>query len=114
MLEERIKQRRIELGWSQAELARRMFVSQPSVAEWESGRKAPHLKNMARLAMLLGVSFDWLSTGRGDMLPPAGAMTRQESAEFDWLLPEERQLLSSYSRLKPAQRAALLGFLETL
>lgn len=70
IMKERIKQARQERGWSQAELARRMSVTQPSVAEWESGRKAPNMKNLVRLAKLLDVGFEWLSTGRGEMRPP--------------------------------------------
>ena len=38
----------------------------------------------------------------------------RESATDDWILPEERRLLNTYSRLKPQQRSALLGFLESL
>jgi hypothetical protein len=68
---------------------------------------------MARLAIMLGVSFEWLTTGRGEMQTstPLGA---REPSTVDWILPEERRLLSSYSRLKPQQRTALLGFLESL
>ena len=113
MMENRIKEARKAQGWSQADLARRMFVTQPSVAAWELGLKAPHTKNMARLAIMLGVSFEWLSTGRGEMHPSTAPGTR-ESATDDWILPEERRLLSTYSRLKPQQRTALLGFLESL
>lgn len=113
MMEERIKEARKALGWSQADLARRMFVSQPSVAAWELGRKAPHMKNMARLAMLLGVSFEWLTTGRGKM-HPSTKLSAREPVPDDWILPEERRLLGIYSRLKPKQRTALLGFLESL
>ncbi len=113
MIENRIKQARKALGWSQAELARRMFVTQPTVAAWELGFKAPHTKNLTRLAIMLGVSFEWLSTGRGEMHPSSTLGTRK-SATDDWMLPEEHRLLSTYSRLKPQQRTALLGFLETL
>lgn len=112
-MEERIKEARKALGWSQADLARRMYVTQPSVADWESGRKAPHTKNLARLAIMLGVSFEWLSTGRGKMIS-SSTLNAQESTINDWILPEERSLLSTYSRLKPKQRTALLGFLESL
>lgn len=113
IMEERIKQARGERGWSQAELARRMFVTQPSVAEWESGRKTPHMKNLVRLAKLLGVGLEWLSTGRGEMHP---SLTQAESdaPPDEWMLPEERRLLSSFTRLQPRQREALLGFLESL
>ena len=113
-MEERIKKARKTLGWSQADLARRMYVTQPSVADWESGRKAPHTKNLARLAMLLGVSFEWLSTGRGKMHPSATQHAAQEPAADYWIRPEERYLLGIYARLKPKQRTALLGFLESL
>jgi transcriptional regulator with XRE-family HTH domain len=112
-MEERIKEARKALGWSQADLARRMYVTQPSVADWESGRKAPHTKNLARLAIMLGVSFEWLSTGRGKMISSL-TLSAQESTTNDWILPEERSLLSTYSRLKPKQRTALLDFLESL
>ena len=110
-MENRIKSARRVLGWSQADLARRMFVSQPSVAAWELGSKAPHTKNLTRLAVLLGVSFEWLTTGRGEMHAPHGTTAFHPD---DWMLPEEHQLLSCYSRLKPQQRTALLGFLESL
>ena len=94
-------------------MARRMFVTQPSVADWESGRKAPHTKNLTRLAVLLGVSFEWLTTGRGEMLS-SDSHSARESTPDDWMRPEERQLLSEYARLKPGQRAALLEFLGSL
>ncbi len=113
MMENRIKKARKALGWSQADLARRMFVTQPSVAAWELGFKAPHTKNLARLAMLLGVSFEWLTTGRGDM-HPSTTLAARETATDEWMRPEERRLLSTFSNLKPKQRTALLGFLETL
>ena len=113
MMEKRIKEARNALGWSQADLARRMFVTQPSVADWETGRKAPHTKNLTRLAMLLGVSFEWLTTGRGDMHPSTTPATR-EVATDEWMRPEERRLLNIFSSLPPKQRTSLLGFLETL
>lgn len=112
-MENRIKQARKAIGWSQADLARRMFVTQPSVADWESGRKAPHTKNLARLAMLLGVRFEWLSTGRGEMVP-SSERTAQEPMPESWILPDEQRLLNTFSQLKPRQREALLGFLESL
>jgi transcriptional regulator with XRE-family HTH domain len=109
-MEKRIKQARLEAGLSQAALSRRMYVTQPTVSDWESGRKAPHVKNLIRLALLLGVDFEWLSTGRGEMRPPP-AIAR----EAGWAIPEdERDLLAGYASLKPPQREALLVFLKSL
>ena len=114
MMKERIKRARHERGWSQAELARRMSVTQPSVAEWESGRKAPSMKNLVRLAKLLNVGFEWLSTERGVMRPPPVHSVSEAVPAYEWMLPEEQRLLSTFSRLQPRQREALLGFLESL
>ena len=114
MMKERIKRARRERGWSQAELARRMSVPQPAVAEWESGRKAPNMKNLVHLAKLLDVGFEWLSTGRGETRPPPTLYTPEAMPAEDWMLPEERRLLKTFARLQPRQREALLGFLESL
>jgi HTH-type transcriptional regulator, cell division transcriptional repressor len=119
MLDMRIRQARERLGWSQEDLARRMSVTQPSISSWESGMKAPRTRIMGRLAVTLGVSFEWLSTGRGEITPatPVTMLTAGESKASPYL-PEreedESRLLVCYARLKPQQRVALLGFLESL
>ena len=114
MMKERIKKARQERGWSQAELARRMSVTQPSVAEWESGRKAPNMKNLVHLARQLDVGFEWLSTGRGEMRAPPAYSVAEAAATYEWMLPEDRQVLNLFARLQPRQRVALLGLLESL
>lgn len=117
MLETRIREARTQRGWSQADLARRMSVAQPTVSGWEAGRKAPRINVMGRLARVLGVSFEWLTTGRGSMEPGATVFVARDHATAEYL-PEmeadEQQLLMCYARLKPAQRKALLGFLQSL
>lgn len=40
---------------SQAELARRVDVSQPTISDWENGEKVPSGENLVRLATELGV-----------------------------------------------------------
>ena len=113
-MKERFKRARRERGWSQTELARRMPVTQPSVAEWESGRKAPSMKNMVRLAKLLEVGFEWLSTGRGEVRPPSAYSVSETTPVYEVMSPEERRLLNLFARLKPKEREALLKFLESL
>ena len=72
------------------------------------------MKNMMRLAKLLDVGFEWLSTGRGEMrLPPPLSVSEAKPA-YEWMLPEERRLLNTFARLQPRQREARLGFLESL
>ncbi len=61
-------------GLSQAELARRCRVKQPSVNGWLSG-KARFLRgeNLLRAATALGVSELWLAEGKGPMQRPSAA-----------------------------------------
>ncbi len=60
---ERIKQARKAQGLSQADLARRLGVSQPAVANWESGVHDPRRLMLAALAEALETPLDWLSAG---------------------------------------------------
>lgn len=54
MIGDEIKQRRTEIGITQAELAARTGVRQSRIAEYESGRRPPTLDALERLADALG------------------------------------------------------------
>jgi len=76
-LGDRVKQKRISLGWSQAELAARVSkilrrkVSQVAIHHIESrGNVSPRF--VVELAHVLGVSLSWLQHGREDQPPAAG------------------------------------------
>ncbi|KON86001.1 XRE family transcriptional regulator [Sporosarcina globispora] len=43
---EKLKKERKEKGWSQEELAEKLFVSRQSVSKWENGRTTPALKSL--------------------------------------------------------------------
>lgn len=64
MLGERIASLRARLGWSQAELARRMHISPSAVGMYEQGRREPSANMLIILARVLGVSIDFLLTGK--------------------------------------------------
>lgn len=52
----RLKQKRIEKGMSQAEIADIIRINRSSYNSWESGRAKPNQKNLSALASILGVS----------------------------------------------------------
>ena len=60
---ERIKRLRKARSLSQTDLAARLGVSQPAVANWESGMHDPRRLMLAKLAVLLQVPLDWLAEG---------------------------------------------------
>lgn len=120
MLETRIRESRLRRGWNQAELAQHMHVAQPTVSAWETGLKAPRLKILLRLSAVLGVNFQWLSTGEGEPYSKVAELLKGggESAHiadgYDLLdQDEEERLLASYMQLSAVQRQALLALLES-
>lgn len=74
MLSDRLRLALEQSGLSQAELARRIGVTPGAVSLWLSGEtKALKASNAVLLAKHLGVSPEWLATGRGPMRPDAAA-----------------------------------------
>lgn len=61
MLGKKIAHRRKELGLSQYDLAKKLDISQSSVAAWEIGKTTPSGRNLVMLSKLLGVSIDELT-----------------------------------------------------
>lgn len=59
----RIREARKSRGISQKELAERVNVSQPTVANWEAGAHDPRQLMLARVAEALTVSRGWLASG---------------------------------------------------
>lgn len=64
MLGERIAAVRSKLGWSQAELARRLNISPSTVGMYEQGRREPSIEMVVLLSEVLGVSIEFLVSGR--------------------------------------------------
>ena len=60
---DRIRQARKSRGLSQSDLAQRVGVSQPAIANWESGIHDPRRLTLAKLAEALEAPLDWLAAG---------------------------------------------------
>ncbi|NNE59202.1 MAG: helix-turn-helix transcriptional regulator [Hellea sp.] len=62
-LHRRIKATRINRGLSQAILAEKTGVSQPTVANWENGSHIPRRAVLEKIGKVLGVTSVWLLSG---------------------------------------------------
>lgn len=58
-----IKKYRNEMGFSQDELAEKIFVSRQTISNWENDRNYPDVKSLVMLSALFSVSLDILIKG---------------------------------------------------
>lgn len=57
---ERLKEEREKKGWSQAELAEKIYVSRQSVSKWETSKNYPSIEIIIKLSDLFGITIDEL------------------------------------------------------
>lgn len=70
-LGERIRKRRQELRLTQQQLAEALSVTSQHVSAIEQDKRAPSLTSLARIAEELGVSLDYLITGKEGIITEA-------------------------------------------
>jgi transcriptional regulator with XRE-family HTH domain len=115
-LYQRVREARKLLSISQEELAADLGVSRSAVAQWEMTRgTAPSVENLIALARRSGMTFEYLSTGRGHKVhgKPILAIA-EEPTEYQNLSRQQQRLLALFDVLSAKQRSGLLEFLESL
>ena len=60
LLADKIKTQREQMGITQAELAKKMGLTRSSINGWEMGLAIPSTQSIVELALLFGVSTDYL------------------------------------------------------
>lgn len=79
-LSTQIKKYRNAFGFSQDELAEKIFVTRQSISNWENNKTYPDLKSLLMLSELFGVSVDELI--KGDVHTMKKEISEQEHMEF--------------------------------
>ena len=101
----RIRIARRTAGLSQAQLAAELGLQRSAVSHWEAHRGKPSMTHLRQLALLTGVHFEWLATGRGAMSPSAEARVDD---------PMERRLLAAFRDAPMQARVPLIEIAEQL
>lgn len=105
---ERLRKLRIERGWSQEELGRRINVTKVSVSGYEKGKRNPDTDTLQKIADVFGVSVDYL-LGRSDVREP-GATIPDDQRVSD----QERKLLETVRDLSPDKQEQVTQFADFL
>ncbi|MDE7163537.1 MAG: helix-turn-helix domain-containing protein [Clostridia bacterium] len=104
---ERIKEQRENNGWSQAELAEKLGITQDSISLWEKNRRIPNTPYIISLAKLFKISTDYLlgyenEFGVKDNTTPTSLYYSQD----------EQQLIATYRTLSLGKKKALFDMLD--
>ena len=59
----RIRRLRVEKGYSQGDLAGRLYVTVQAVSRWETERGYPSIESVVNMAHVFATSTDYLLTG---------------------------------------------------
>ena len=115
--QDRIRLARRHAGLSQAKLAEAIGVQRSAVSHWESPQgKNPSVDHLRAVAMVAGVTFEWLATGRGKMQLSEDAVLDSVSAADAILVEEplELRLVQAFREASPKTRVALVEIVEEL
>lgn len=64
---ERVKKEREKRGWSQVDLAEKIYVSRQSVSKWETGKNYPSIEVIIELSNLFDITIDELLRSDEDL-----------------------------------------------
>ena len=113
----RVRQARKAAGISQSRLAQILGVTRSACSQWESLQgTAPRRERLEQLAILLGVSYEWLATGaRAKGEKPAFSIKEDAPSTYKTAMTrDQEELLRLYNALSVKARISLLEFLRTL
>ena len=108
---ERIKKRRLELGWTQDQLCQKAGISKGFLSDLENDKRSVSATNLLDIARSLSVSLDFLMPGKASEEPPAQVPIPASLAKFAaeerlsfrqtlMLLDMQRQILAHRSAKK--------------
>lgn len=103
---ERLKLLRSQRKLSQAQLAKKLNISQGSVAGWEILKAEPGHTRLCQIADLFGVSIDYL-LGRTDI--PLSVVPA--NTPYEEVTPFEKEILARYRKMSEAEQVMVCRML---
>lgn len=115
-MQDRIRRARRHAGFTQAALAELINVRRSAVSNWESANDVlPTMQNLISVAMVCGVSLEWLGTGRGAFSPESDDLANVPTADAELVdVEEERVLLGAYRDLPQRRQRLVLDLVDSL
>ena len=115
--QQRIRLARRHAGLSQAALGTAIGVQRSAVSHWEASQgKHPSVDHLRQLALVAGVQFEWLATGRGNMSLSVDTALDSVAAAQGKLIDDamELRLIAAFREAPIRARAPLVEVVEQL
>jgi transcriptional regulator with XRE-family HTH domain len=115
--QERIRLARRTAGMSQQQLAQAVGVQRSAVSHWEAPQgKNPSVSHLREVALVSGIQFEWLVTGRGSMTLSKDTQLDSIATAEALLIedPLEFRLVHAFREAPLRSRLALLEVMEEL
>ena len=108
---DKFKKLRLKNDYTQAELAKKLNVSQPTVASWEAGKRIPKWKNIKKIAEIFNVSPESLIYEMEEMPENETVFATRENIA-DLIFLAAKVLYGSDEKTKKMLSKALEALLE--
>jgi transcriptional regulator with XRE-family HTH domain len=114
LLGERIKELRKSLNLTQKEFGERIGVKPNTIATYEIGRNQPIDAVISLMCREFKVSYDWLTTGQGEMFEDLPETVMDELTVAYHLDEMDRKIISKYLALNGQERAVIKKYIESI
>ena len=106
-MNERFKQLRKTVGFTQQEFAERIGVKRNTIAQYETGRNEPIGSVLNLICKEYNVNPDWLRNGSGEMFIKPATFSLDEYAQTNKLNKTEISIIRGFMELNPDTRQAI-------
>lgn len=96
-LGDRLKQARINKGFSQADVAEFLHISRQSISRWETGKTYPDIDNLVELSLYYEVSIDELLTETKILQQEINEKTEQMNKNMEEIEEKQKKLTQLFS-----------------
>lgn len=96
-LGDRLKQARINKGFSQADVAEFLHISRQSISRWETGKTYPDIDNLVELSRYYEVSIDELLTETKILQKEINEKTEQMNKNMEEIEEKQKKLTQLFS-----------------
>lgn len=113
-MNERIKMVRESLGLTMKDFGSRIGLTTAAISRIENGHNSTTDQTVLSICREYGVNETWLRTGEGAMFSQDRKTVIDRVAEEYKLDTRERAIVTAYLELDPADRAAIVRYLESV